>query len=94
MTLLRRIAQLVQDLRTIGAIREEDKIFSNPFGSKFSDTNCISLTIQFEREDEQSNRRLEHLIGECISEEFSEAEWRVEEYSEEGELSVVFFRKI
>lgn len=95
MTLLRRIAQLVQDLRTIGAIEEGDKVSSVPWGGKFSDANCINLTIQYERGDEQANRRTKILIGECILEEFTKDECRVEEYSEELEnkISVTIFRK-
>lgn len=95
MTLLRRIAQLVEDLRTIGAISEEDKISTRDGGSKYSDTNCITLTINYERGDCQANRRAKGLIGGCILEEFSEDEYRVEEYSEEldNEIAVVLFRK-
>ncbi len=96
MTLLRRTAQFVQDLRIIGAIKENDKVFSSPFGCKYGDKNCINLIIQYERGDEQANRRAKRLIGECFFEEFSKDECRIEEYSEKlaNEFSVTIFRKI
>ena len=95
MTLLRRIAQLVEDLHTIGAISKEDKISTRDGGSKFCDTNCITLTIEYERGDSQANRRTKQLIGGCILEEFSENEYKIVEYSEEldNEIAVVLFRK-
>ncbi len=95
MTLLRKLAQLVQDLYTIRAILEGDQISSQPYGSKPGDTNCIAITIKYDRGDRRININTKVLIANCIFEEFSKDEYRIEEYSEEleNEISVVFFRK-
>lgn len=94
MKLLRRVAQLVQDLYTIGAILEEDEISSLPHGNKLGDTNCIAITIKYNRGDRRKNTYTKILIANCIYDEFSKDEYRIEKYSEEleNEISVVFFR--
>lgn len=97
MTLLRRISQLVEDLRITGAVSKEDQISISDGGSRYCEIkNCITLTIKYERGDYNANLRTKYLIAGCILEEFSVNGFRVEEYSEEleNEIAVVLYRKV
>lgn len=93
MTLLRRTAQLIEDLRTIGVISKKDKVSTREGDYKSTEANAITLTITYDREDYFENYMFDNLIERFILEEFAEEEYQTKIYTEVNKISVVLFKK-
>ena len=68
MTLLRRVAQLVEDLRNLEVIKVDERV-------SVKQIECgIKLRIEFRDANQDSRINRRSLILDCISEEFSSSE--------------------
>ena len=88
MTLLRRVAQLVEDLRNLEVIKVDERV-------SVEQIECgIKLRIAFGDFSLDSRRNRRDLILDCISEEFSSSELKRKDYDVDSWVLVMEFYRI